>query len=99
MSPLLKIGKNAIQIGCVLILWAFLCILPLRSLVFSQTFPNYFSVPFTEEHKWVFYVVGLLPIIIIAGPLYLFHQKYEKWYEQQQKKDIEKQIKEIRKKK
>lgn len=99
MSPLCKIGKNAVKIGCVLLLWAFLCILPLRSLVFSQLFPNYFSVPFSEEQKWVFYILGLLPIIVFAGPLYYLHQKYERWYGRQQKQTIEKEIKEFRKKK
>ena len=93
MKALLKIGKYSLQIGCILLLWAFLCILPLRSLAFSETFPAYFSVPFTEDLKWIFYVIGLAPLLVMGVPLFFLHKKYERWHKLQNEAEIQNHIK------
>jgi hypothetical protein len=79
MSIWIKIGKHSLVAGCILILWAFLCILPLRSLALSKAFPSFFQVPFSSNSKWIFIVIGLSPLTILGVPLYFFHRKYTKW--------------------
>ena len=88
MSIWIKIGKHSLVTGCLLILWAFLCILPLRSLALSEAFPSFFQVPFSSNSKWIFIVIGFAPITIFGVPLYLLHKKYEKWDEEQTNKEI-----------
>ena len=83
MSIWLKIGKYSLATGCILLLWAFLCILPLRSLTLSELFPSFFQVPFTADSKWIFIVIGIAPISVLGFPLFILHKKYENWYENQ----------------
>ena len=92
MNIKLKIGKHSLQIGCTLLLWAFLCVLPIRSLYFSQTFPEYFSVPFSEEKKWLLMFLGLAPIVLFGPILFYLHKKYEEWYEKETDKRILRQV-------
>ena len=88
MSIWIKFGKHSLVAGCILILWAFLCILPLRSLAFSEALPSLFQVPFSSNNKWVFIVIGFGPIATLAVPLYLLHKKYMQWDEEQLNKRI-----------
>ncbi len=92
MNIWLKIGKHSLATGCILILWAFICTLPLRSLSLSEILPSFFQVPFTSDSRWIFIFVGLTPITILSFPLYVLHKKYEKWYDLQTHERILKSI-------
>jgi len=99
MNIWLKIGKHSLSIGCVLILWAFLCVLPLRSLSLSETFPSWFQVPFSSDSKWVFILIGVSPISIMGFPLYILHQRYEKWDQAMLDRKISNEIEKYKRKK
>ncbi len=99
MSIWLKIGKHSLSIGCVLILWAFLCVLPLRSLSLSEAFPSLFQVPFSSDSKWIFILIGLSPIAIMSLPLIILHQRYEEWYQAMLDKKISDEIEKYKRKK
>lgn len=96
MNIWLKIGKHSIAIGCILILWAFIFTLPLRSLALSEILPSFFQVPYTADSKWIFIAVGLTPLSILGAPLYVLHKKYEKWYELQIHEELLKNIDDIK---
>ena len=77
MKLLLWIGKHSLTMLVLLVMWAFLWALPLRSFCLSETFPSIFSVPFGRDDIWIFYVVSLTPLAIFGLPLYHFHQWYK----------------------
>ncbi len=96
MNIWLKIGKHSSSIGCILILLVFLMILPLRSLSLSQSFPSYFQVPFSEDSRWIFILIGIAPITILGLPLYYLHKKHEKWEKTQSHERIVKEIEKLK---
>lgn len=77
MSGLKWIAERSLAALMLLVVWAFLWMLPVRSFCLSEVFPILFSVPFSRDDLWIFYGVAFGPMVLFGPPLYLLHQWHE----------------------
>ena len=96
MNWFLKIGKHSLSIGCILITWAFLCILPVRYDGLTEALPFLFYSPADGDKIRICLLVGLTPLAVLCLPLYILHSFYEGWEKKQLKKEVEEFAKEVK---